>query len=129
MAMARSIPTAARGVDTSMGSVIYTRVAWETASTGAQVFKVHTGLLTSNFVYTLSIFAFNLFIPSRDITVYTRAGDLNHTNALEAVSAWMAGYTSVERLRRRFLEGFLEARFFPARRCLWLAGTLQSPLL
>ena len=28
------------------GSVIYTRVAWVTASTGSQLFKVHTGSLT-----------------------------------------------------------------------------------
>ena len=46
MVTVRSILTAARGVDT--------RVAWVTASTGSQVFKVHTGLLTF-FVYTLSI--------------------------------------------------------------------------
>ena len=28
------------------GSVIYTRIAWVTASTGSQLFRVHTGSLT-----------------------------------------------------------------------------------
>ena len=43
------------------GSVIYTRVEWVTASTGSQLFRVHTGSLT-----------LALFIPRHcDLTVYT----------------------------------------------------------
>ena len=59
MTTTASIPTAARGVDT-MGSVIYTRVAWVTAATEILVLKVHAGSLT--FTLFILCHCFSLFI-------------------------------------------------------------------
>ena len=71
------------------GSVIYTRVAWATASTGSQLFRSLYGVID-----------LNLFIPRHcSLTVHTPSliqlfitgGDLNHTSVPGAASAWAAG--------------------------------------
>ena len=85
VAMTRSIPTAARGVDTNGLCHLYQGSVGD----GKNWIKVHMGSLT----FTLFIpchYCFNLFIPSHH-SPFILGGDLNHTNAHGVVSVWMAG--------------------------------------
>ena len=104
-----------------MGSVIYTRVAWETASTGSQLFKVHTGSLT-----------LTLFIPCRYLllTVYTVMWFIVYTREVISITPvplrrWTLGWPihSCRAVTAALSGGLPGSASLLSRGCLWLAGT------
>ena len=88
VAMTRSIPTAARGVDINGLRHLYQGSVgdgkhWITGIQGSH------GVINLHFVYTLSLLL-QLFIQSR-ASLFILGGNLNHTNAHGVVSVLMAG--------------------------------------
>ena len=109
-------------------SVIYTRVVRVAASTGSQLFRVHTGSLTLTCLYLVTISW--LFIHRHFSHLFITGGDLNHTSVPgggggdERLGGWN---TPAERLRRRFLEGFLEVRLLAdGSVCGWLLVPIST---